>query len=106
MNILAGRGNRSSVTAVQNLSTNWKKTTSRIVPRKDLRYRRERESARIKIKTRGDKIWLSDVDRIRKNKTIFWSNYRIPVHYYILEAASFEEGGISIHMQIISGRVF
>ena len=33
------------------------------------------------------------------------SNYRIPVHYCILEAASFEERGISIHMQI-SGRVF
>ena len=33
------------------------------------------------------------------------SNYRIPVHYCILELASFEERGISIHMQI-SGRVF
>ena len=33
------------------------------------------------------------------------SNYRIPVHYCILEAASFEERGISIHM-LISGRVF
>ena len=34
-----------------------------------------------------------------------WSNFRIPVHYCILEAASFEERGISIHMQI-SGQVF
>ena len=35
----------------------------------------------------------------------FWSYYRIPVHYYILEAASFEERDMSIHLQI-SGRVF
>ena len=33
------------------------------------------------------------------------TNYRIPVHYCILEAAFFEERGISIHMQV-SGRVF
>ena len=36
---------------------------------------------------------------------IFQSNCRIPVHYCILEAASFEEGGKSIHMQI-RGQVF
>ena len=28
------------------------------------------------------------------------TNYRIPVHYCILEAAFFEERGISIHMQV------
>ena len=33
-----------------------------------------------------------------------WSTYRIPVHYCILEAASFEEWG-TIHMQI-RGRIF
>lgn len=36
-NIPMGRGNLSSVTAVQNLSTNWKNTISRIVPLKDLK---------------------------------------------------------------------
>ena len=36
-NVPMGRGNLSSVTAVQNLSTNWKNTTSRIVPLEDLK---------------------------------------------------------------------
>ena len=28
-----------------------------------------------------------------------WSDYRIPVHYCVLEVVSFEEQGISIHMK-------
>ena len=35
-NVPEGRGKLSSVTAVENLSTNWKNTTSRIVPREYL----------------------------------------------------------------------
>ena len=51
--------------------------------------------------------WKADVSSVSPSseRIEYRSNYRIPVHYCILEAASFEERGISIHMQI-SGRVF
>ena len=99
MNILAGRGKRSSVTAVQNLSTNWKKTTSRMVPRKDLRYSRQRESENKNSNERSQDMAIR-CGQNQEERDNFWSNYRIPVHYYILEAASFEELGISIHLQL------
>ena len=43
-------------------------------------------------------IWFFSIATFR----MIWgsNNYRIPVHYCILEGACFEERGISIHMQI------